>query len=196
MQDEERNLNQIENNEEEPHDNADTFEEFDEANDDKENEEMYFTEAYNLQDYYTFVGSNKEKVNDLPNTASDSQHSQLKENLCNFKDQLCKSDDKDGDFDANIDGQSKVILEKPEKTKKECSICLKSFNTNRNLTIHSRIHSNEKPFECIYCEKSFKQTHHLKQHERIHTNEKAFECKKCKKCFAHQSALKLHERLH
>ena len=128
MHDEEGNLNQIENNDEKPHDKTDMIEESidDEENNDKESEEMHFTEAYNLQDYYTFVGSNKEIINDLSDITSDSQ---LKENLRKSKDQLSKSDDKDGDFDAKVDGQSEIILERQEKTKYE------------------RTHTNEKPFQ-------------------------------------------------
>ena len=35
----------------------------------------------------------------------------------------------------------------------KCDICLKGFTTKRNLIIHERSHTGEKPFECDNHEK-------------------------------------------
>ena len=39
--------------------------------------------------------------------------------------------------------------------------CIKLLSQKTDLSKHSHIHSNEKPFKCNICNKSFSQKHHL-----------------------------------
>ncbi|XP_069837828.1 zinc finger protein 383-like isoform X2 [Dendropsophus ebraccatus] len=77
-----------------------------------------------------------------------------------------------------------------------CSVCGKLFKKNSSLSMHMRIHSDERPFSCLECGKCFTQNSILVEHQRIHTGEKPFSCSECGKYFAQRSALVKHERSH
>ncbi|XP_044153137.1 zinc finger protein 391-like isoform X1 [Bufo gargarizans] len=77
-----------------------------------------------------------------------------------------------------------------------CPECGKLFKKNSSLSLHMRIHSDERPFSCLECGKCFTQNSILVEHQRIHTGEKPFSCSDCGKYFAQRSALVKHERSH
>ena len=66
----------------------------------KANEELYATEAYDLKDFYTFVGENKGKVNDTQNKRTEVK---AKENKRKTKNKVSKSDETNPDFDSDKD---------------------------------------------------------------------------------------------
>ncbi|XP_071985971.1 uncharacterized protein [Engystomops pustulosus] len=77
-----------------------------------------------------------------------------------------------------------------------CPLCGKLFKKNSSLSMHMRIHRDERPYPCLQCGKSFTQNSILVEHQRIHTGEKPFSCSDCGKFFAQRSALVKHERSH
>ena len=158
--------------------------------DKEDNDEINFTERFNLKDFYTFVGNSKVKVNKTEMKASNHKLNQRKP-----QDQISINEKEDQEFEAK-DEQSEVIHDKGKQKEFECTVCLKLFSNKGNLNRHGRIHSKEKSYECQICKKRFVYSHHLKNHEIIHSGEKPFKCKKCNKCFNQQSALKYHEQLH
>jgi len=81
-------------------------------------------------------------------------------------------------------------------TEVNTSECGKCFKQNADLTEHSRIHSEEKPFECSDCNKRFTQAGHLVRHSRIHSGEKSYKCHVCKKAFNRSGSLHSHMRVH
>merc|ERR1712228_850674 len=48
--------------------------------------------------------------------------------------------------------------------KYKCTFCRQAFETRKELNVHVRIHTEQKPFECMYCNKRFSQSHKLKKH--------------------------------
>uniref|UniRef100_A0AAR5PHX3 C2H2-type domain-containing protein n=1 Tax=Dendroctonus ponderosae TaxID=77166 RepID=A0AAR5PHX3_DENPD len=84
----------------------------------------------------------------------------------------------------------------PKEGKHVCSICQKSFRYSSVLLAHSKLHSNERPFQCNYCGSKFKMKSVLKRHENIHTKEKKYVCKLCGKTFFTFTNLTQHQTFH
>ena len=91
----------------------------------------------------------------------------------------------------------KLILSKTFK----CSKCedTKGYNTQRELDIHDRKHTGEKPCVCSICEKACSTKKVLREHEKTHM-EKAFRkthsCKECGKTYSKSGHLSYHMQVH
>ncbi|KAJ8000973.1 hypothetical protein DPEC_G00186000 [Dallia pectoralis] len=77
-----------------------------------------------------------------------------------------------------------------------CPFCGKAFSFPKQVEIHQRMHTGEKPFGCHLCRASFSHSSNLKRHQRVHTGEKPFSCTQCDKRFSHQHQLKMHLKVH
>jgi uncharacterized Zn-finger protein len=78
-----------------------------------------------------------------------------------------------------------------------CDLCPTRFAQQSNLTAHKkRIHLGEKSHSCKECNASFFQKKDLIIHNMIHTGEKPFTCKECPKSFKRNEQLTLHKRVH
>uniref|UniRef100_A0A8C7GVG9 C2H2-type domain-containing protein n=1 Tax=Oncorhynchus kisutch TaxID=8019 RepID=A0A8C7GVG9_ONCKI len=73
-----------------------------------------------------------------------------------------------------------------------CSFCGKAFSFPKQVEIHQRMHTEEKPFGCHLCWASFSHSSKLKRHQRVHTGEKSYNRPKCEKRFSHKHQLKMH----
>lgn len=132
---------------------------------------------------------------------------------------------------VTVAGESKEILSKLSEMSAEelsseepaskseffCNICEISFQNKKQLTVHLRTHSADRPYVCPVCKKSFRHLNVLRTHSRVHTGEKTqfkinlfkflqcnfcwigekpFSCSICSRAFSHKSTLNEHMNLH
>jgi uncharacterized Zn-finger protein len=83
-----------------------------------------------------------------------------------------------------------------EKKLYPCTLCSASFAGPKNLEIHTRTHTGERPYSCTICANSFVRKYHLTVHMRTHTQEKPYSCSICSKSFGYKSSLNDHMRTH
>ncbi|XP_072166278.1 LOW QUALITY PROTEIN: uncharacterized protein [Diadema setosum] len=87
---------------------------------------------------------------------------------------------------------SHVKLRHTNKSKYQCSVCHKNFETKNRYTIHMRKHSNDRPYKCQLCPRTFSSESALNNHQVEHTDAKPFRCEPCNKGFRLKSLLQNH----
>ena len=75
-----------------------------------------------------------------------------------------------------------------------CPVCPKTFALKSQLSVHMRVHNNERPFACLHpgCNRRFRQKMHMLRHMRVHTGKKPYACPVCKRAFSQKSSMKRH----
>ena len=74
-----------------------------------------------------------------------------------------------------------------------CTICNKRFITQKTLQNHGAVHSNQERFFCSFCNKSYKYKRDLNRHMKAHP-EFSFSCSFCKQQLNDGRSLHHHER--
>ena len=76
----------------------------------------------------------------------------------------------------------------------KCGKCDQQFITFKKFDCHMKRQTcNDKQFKCITCSKYFKYLRDLKIHERIHTGERPYKCQFCNEGFVQSTRRRQHE---
>ena len=101
---------------------------------------------------------------------------------------------------GEIEADSNDVTQHPRDDKLRpylCTICDKRFTHRGQLSLHSRIHSEENPYKCSLCSRSFCQSSKLQRHKRqVHSKRRPYRCPYCPKRFKINYELKIHARVH
>ncbi|XP_017847386.1 zinc finger protein 236-like [Drosophila busckii] len=95
----------------------------------------------------------------------------------------------------NVKGNAKKQIAMLEKGG-QCPYCPRKFDSNYDLDIHIRIHTDNLRYKCCYCPTNFshKQSYYI--HMYTHTGEFPHNCSYCPKGFLHLGLLKRHIQRH
>uniref|UniRef100_A0A8D8MI04 Zinc finger and BTB domain-containing protein 24 n=1 Tax=Culex pipiens TaxID=7175 RepID=A0A8D8MI04_CULPI len=77
-----------------------------------------------------------------------------------------------------------------------CPHCPKRFHTVTNQLAHINTHTKARVFGCSICSKTFTTQETLRQHLAIHSKERAYRCDVCSKTYLQRPALDKHRRSH
>ena len=81
-----------------------------------------------------------------------------------------------------------------------CTVCLKTFNNSRNLSLHLRNHRDQYPYVCSVCYEPFKHVHvltaHLRVHRELRVHNGPYMCSMSDRIFNQSGQLSTHIQTH
>ena len=83
-----------------------------------------------------------------------------------------------------------------ETSRHICKTCGKGFKFKSLLTVHTRDHTGERPYECSECQKCFKTSSQRSAHAQSHSDATQYQCSICDKLFKTKKSLTQHIQTH
>lgn len=93
----------------------------------------------------------------------------------------------------NVDSQPFPRQYNNPRHRHKCSVCRKTFTSQRSLQRHLVVHKEKRPYKCQWCGRCFKRKSYLPEHYRIH-QQIPHECPFCDKVFNAPSYVLRHIR--
>lgn len=94
-----------------------------------------------------------------------------------------------------LNKNSNLAHESKPNYKHICDVCGRAFDKEWILLLHSRSHSDFKPYGCGHCGKSYSEKAKLRTHVRSHSSNRAFKCPDCEKTFIYKGHLNRHRKV-
>nr|CAB3267989.1 zinc finger protein 317-like [Phallusia mammillata] len=86
------------------------------------------------------------------------------------------------------------ILRTHDEKKLQCGLCDQKFHYKKDLRVHERIHTGDRPFRCDICGRGFSQKCILESHLQSHKDVKSEICDVCGLAYTYKKSLAHHKK--
>eukprot|EP01083_Nonionella_stella_P315009 1136718_1 len=152
-------------------------------------EELHNDINHHIQTHYCLKC--KRKYSRISSSSNQTNYASCQS--CKFISDHCESMHPCVEY-KSVPGSSRIFVQKKKQQKYPCPHCPKLLSSKNSLEVHTRTHTNERPFKCEFCDSSFSRKNSLQEHLNGHTGKKPFKCKYCDLAFSKSNQKCDHEK--